>query len=106
MRRSRTIYLSSYGISLSVNSGKLHIKNGRSKEVNDPQEVVLIPKLHDCERIIIYGHSGSISLDAIKWMTKQDIDLIILNWDGRDPRNPACRECGLRICTLGACCCP
>ena len=26
--------------------------------------------------------------------------------DGRDPRNPACRgECGLRICTCGACCC-
>lgn len=26
--------------------------------------------------------------------------------DGRDPRNPACRECGLRICSCGACGCP
>lgn len=25
--------------------------------------------------------------------------------DGRDPQNPACRECGLRICTCGACDC-
>ena len=25
--------------------------------------------------------------------------------DGRDPRNPACRECGWRICTCGACSC-
>ena len=25
--------------------------------------------------------------------------------DGRDPKNPACRECGWRICTCGACCC-
>lgn len=26
--------------------------------------------------------------------------------DGRDPKNPACRnECGLRICTCGACGC-
>ncbi|WP_240732188.1 hypothetical protein [Geobacter sp. FeAm09] len=26
--------------------------------------------------------------------------------DGRDPRNPGCRECGERICTCGACDCP
>jgi len=26
--------------------------------------------------------------------------------DGRDPRNPACRTCGLRICTCGVCGCP
>jgi hypothetical protein len=25
--------------------------------------------------------------------------------DGRDPMNPGCRECGLRICTCGACGC-
>lgn len=26
--------------------------------------------------------------------------------DGRDPKNPACRECGWRKCTCGACVCP
>ena len=25
--------------------------------------------------------------------------------DGRDPMNPGCRECGLRICTCGVCGC-
>ena len=25
--------------------------------------------------------------------------------DGRDPKNPACHTCGLRICTCGACGC-
>lgn len=25
--------------------------------------------------------------------------------DGRDPKNPLCRECELRICTCGACGC-
>jgi len=25
--------------------------------------------------------------------------------DGRDPHNPACRECGLRICSCGSCGC-
>lgn len=25
--------------------------------------------------------------------------------DGRDPQNPACHVCGLRICTCGACGC-
>jgi len=26
--------------------------------------------------------------------------------DGRDPQNPGCPACGLRICTCGACGCP
>lgn len=26
--------------------------------------------------------------------------------DGRDPKNPACGECTLRVCTCGACGCP
>ena len=26
--------------------------------------------------------------------------------DGRDPQNPGCDVCGLRICTCGACGCP
>ncbi len=26
--------------------------------------------------------------------------------DGRDPKNPACGECGLRVCSCGACDCP
>ena len=25
--------------------------------------------------------------------------------DGRDPRNPGCRECGQRLCTCGTCGC-
>ena len=26
--------------------------------------------------------------------------------DGRDPANAGCRECGLRVCSCGACGCP
>jgi len=26
--------------------------------------------------------------------------------DGRDPKNPGCRECGLRVCICGICSCP
>ncbi len=26
--------------------------------------------------------------------------------DGRDPKNPGCSECGLRICSCGVCGCP
>lgn len=26
--------------------------------------------------------------------------------DGRDPKNPACGECGQRVCTCGSCGCP
>ncbi|HIJ94273.1 MAG TPA: hypothetical protein HPP94_00740 [Desulfuromonadales bacterium] len=32
-------------------------------------------------------------------------DLCGATVDGRDPHNPACRECGLRTCSCGACGC-
>ena len=32
---------------------------------------------------MIYGHSGNITLEALKWLSKQNIQLTILNWDGR-----------------------
>lgn len=32
---------------------------------------------------MIYGHSGNITLDAIKWLTKQNVQITVLNWDGR-----------------------
>jgi CRISPR-associated protein Cas1 len=44
---------------------------------------VLKPKGDECDGIVIYGHSGNISLDAMRWLSKQNIPLTILNWDGR-----------------------
>ncbi|MCG7844237.1 MAG: CRISPR-associated endonuclease Cas1, partial [Methanomassiliicoccales archaeon] len=40
-------------------------------------------KAIDDDIIHIDGHSGNVSLDAIKWLSKQNVQLTILNWDGR-----------------------
>jgi len=78
----RTLLLSGYGISLSVDSGCLHVKDGRDYE-KEPVEHVFRPKFIDINNIVVYGHSGNISLDAMKWLSKMNVQLTILNWDGR-----------------------
>lgn len=31
---------------------------------------------------MVHGHSGNITQEAIKWLSKQNIQLTLLNWDG------------------------
>jgi CRISPR-associated protein Cas1 len=77
------LLLSGYGISINVDGGKLHIKDGHDEDKPDPKEYVFKPKFIDLDNIVLYGHSGNITLDAIKWLTKQNIQITVLNWDGR-----------------------
>jgi len=78
-----TLFLSGYGITLSVNAGRLHVKDGRDADKDESESYVFRPKMIDVDNIVIYGHSGNISLDAIKWLSKQNVQLTVLNWDGR-----------------------
>jgi CRISPR-associated protein Cas1 len=34
------------------------------------------------DSIIIDGHYGSISFDAMKWLSKHDVSVLLLNWNG------------------------
>ena len=40
------------------------------------------PHQIDHDSIIIDGHTGNITFDAVRWLMKHDINLIILNWNG------------------------
>lgn len=40
------------------------------------------PHQIDHDSIIVDGHTGSITFDAIRWLMKDDINLTILNWNG------------------------
>ena len=40
-------------------------------------------KHDDLDQVVIYGHTGNVSLEAMKWLSKQNIALVVLNWDGR-----------------------
>mgnify|MGYP005854772879 CR=1 FL=1 len=77
-----TLILSGYGIDMHVDNSKLHIQDGNDHN-KTPQKYTFKPKFIDLDNIVVYGHSGNITLDAIKWLTKQNVQLTILNWDGR-----------------------
>ncbi|WP_019178002.1 CRISPR-associated endonuclease Cas1 [Methanomassiliicoccus luminyensis] len=79
----RTLYLSGHGVSLRVENARLLIRDGCEFERANPCEYELKPKYDEYDNIVIYGHSGNITLEALKWLSKQNIQLTILNWDGR-----------------------
>jgi CRISP-associated protein Cas1 len=79
----QTLVLSGFGIKMQVNDGKLVVTDGTDRSRTERQTYLLRPKMYDYNSIVIYGHSGNISLDALKWVSKQNLTLSILNWNGK-----------------------
>lgn len=61
----------------------LHIKEGRSSLDEEPEEYIFAPKRIDIDSIVIYGRKGNLTLDAIRWLIKHNVQISILNWDGK-----------------------
>ena len=78
----REIIIYGWGSQISVNDGRLFIKNGNRSSVEKPETYFLIPDQKKITEILIYGQSGYISLEAFKWISLQNIQLNIFNWDG------------------------
>ena len=80
---SNLIILNGYGIKINVSDGNLFIKNGTPLTADDKNECYrLRPGQKKITEILIYGQSGYISLEAFKWISLQNIQLNIFNWDG------------------------
>ncbi|SES84820.1 CRISPR-associated protein, Cas1 family [Methanococcoides vulcani] len=79
----KMLLLNGHGINMRVDAAKLHIRDGRFSTTEDPQEYVFSPKRMDVDSIIVYGRSGSLSLEAIRWLVKHNVQITILNWDGK-----------------------
>jgi CRISPR-associated protein Cas1 len=79
----KLLLLDGYGIDMRVDGGKLHIKEGRSSPDEEPEEYTFAPKRIDIDNIVIYGRKGNITLDAIRWLIKHNVQISILNWDGK-----------------------
>jgi len=75
--------LNGHGIRMNVEGAKLHVRDGRFSTNDEPASYVFAPKRIDVDSIAIYGQSGSISFDAIRWLIKQGIQVTFLNWDGK-----------------------
>lgn len=78
----RILLLNGHGINFKVDSAKLIITNGRFSD-KEPEQYVFKPKKIDYDNIVVYGQNGNISIDAIRWLTKHNVQITILNWDGK-----------------------
>ena len=79
----KLLLLNGNGIHLSVNNSRLHIKDGRFSTTDEPEEYVFSPKRIDVDNVVIYGKNGELSIDAIRWLIKHNVQITILNWDGK-----------------------
>ena len=77
----KSILLSGYKIHLGVDDGKLVIKDGRDFE-KEPTEMIYKPKFVDFDQIVIYGHTGNVTLSALKWLMKHKVPIHVLDYDG------------------------
>ena len=77
------LLLNGHGINMHIDGAKLHINEGRFSTSEEPQEYIFAPKRMDIDNIIIYGKDGNISIDAIRWLIKHNVQITILNWDGK-----------------------
>jgi CRISPR-associated protein Cas1 len=76
------LYLSGFGVSLSVDRARLQVRDGFQDPDFEPVRFETQPRHARFDSVIVDGHSGTISLDAIKWLMRHDIPLFILDYNG------------------------
>ncbi|WP_018149234.1 CRISPR-associated endonuclease Cas1 [Henriciella marina] len=82
-RQKRPLILVGYGLSIKVEKGRLIIQDGTTHFPSKPvQHVFFKGSLDLPPRIVIIDGAGSITLDAVDWLTEQGIALIRIKYDG------------------------
>ncbi|HEX3013294.1 MAG TPA: CRISPR-associated endonuclease Cas1 [Methanobacterium sp.] len=76
------LILNGYGIKITVDNGRLVIKDENRSSEENPETYYLQPNQKKITSILIYGQTGYIFLEAFKWISLQNIQLNIFNWDG------------------------
>ena len=87
------ILIKGYGISIYVDKRKLIIDNklnlkqsntglNRLNELNNPVKYEFYPHQIPYDSIIIDGYYGSVSFEAMRWLSKHDVSISLLNWNG------------------------
>jgi len=79
------LHLSGYGVKIRVENLKsrseLEITDGR-EDAKQSSTVRFRPRRFPYSSVIIDGHSGYISLQAIHWLSKNKIPVFVMNFDG------------------------
>jgi CRISPR-associated protein Cas1 len=78
------LILAGHGIGIRVHRNTLLIRPGRTHYPQKTEEIRFFPGDPNLpDRIIILDASGGITLDALSWMSEQEIALVQLNWRGQ-----------------------
>ena len=79
----RPLVLSGHGIHLRIECGTLVIKCGFTHYPQNREEYRFFPSDRQLpSRIVILDGDGSITFDALKWMSEQNVPMVQINWRG------------------------
>lgn len=79
----RPLVLSGHGIRLNVDCGTLLIKCGFTHYPQKREEYRFFPKDRQLpSRIVILDGDGSITFDALEWLSQQGVPLVQIDWKG------------------------
>lgn len=78
--RSGVLVVDGYGIAIKVHRGKLAISDGVGRE---RRERSLPRSAREIRRIVLIGHTGYVTLEAIRWMADVGIGLSHMDMNGR-----------------------
>ena len=78
--RGGVLLLAGYGLRIAVERGHLYVEDGvganrRSARFSRPT--------HDLRRLVVLGHSGTISFDALRWLSDVGAGFVQIDNDGR-----------------------
>jgi len=80
------LHLTGYGVKVKVKNlrsrSELTVTDGRENYRSKPATYTFRPRKIPYDTIIIDGHSGYISLQALHWLSKNNIPVFILSFDG------------------------
>src|SRR5664280_2080809 len=79
-REQSVLVADGYGLALTVDRGHLLIRDGLGRHRRDRR----LPRAQrEVQRIIVLGHTGHVSLEAVRWCTDTGIALLQIDTDGR-----------------------
>jgi CRISPR-associated protein Cas1 len=79
----KLLLLTGHGINIRIDGARLCIKDGAHNATEAPQNYVFLPRRMDVEHIVLYGQSGNLTIDAIQWLIKHNVQITLLDWNGK-----------------------
>ena len=79
----RPLVLNGHGVRLKIDMGTLLIKCGYTHYPQKPEEYRFFPNDRQLpSRIVILDSDGSITFNALEWLSEQGVPLVHINWKG------------------------